>query len=175
MARRVRFAEAVGSGFRKYFQFSGRAQRAEFWWWIAFWCLGSLVAVVLDRALDLGPSQPLDGVITIRFLSIFEWSEPAESVFKLFVLTPTAAVGVRRLHDIGKRGWWLLMPFAILFGTLMAAPFIGAARPVVALAGPFGFLAVFVVILVWWARDGDRGSNRFGPSPKYGSEMAVFD
>ncbi|GAA4409577.1 DUF805 domain-containing protein [Quisquiliibacterium transsilvanicum] len=61
-------------------------------------------------------------------------------LFVLAMLLPSLAVSVRRLHDIGRSGWWLLVSFI---------PLIGA-----------------IVLLVFALRDGDAGDNAYGPNPK---------
>ena len=86
--------EAVVLGFRKYADFGGRATRAEFWWWALFYVIGGIVFGVID--------------------SVVGWSSsPLETVFTLAILLPTLAVTARRLHDIGKTGWWQLGWYAI--------------------------------------------------------------
>jgi uncharacterized membrane protein YhaH (DUF805 family) len=78
----VSFPTAITLGFKHYLDFSGRSTRAELWWWMLFcW----VVAAVL---------------------SIFDTSVTA--LFSLAVVIPSFAVGARRLHDIGRTGWWLL-------------------------------------------------------------------
>jgi uncharacterized membrane protein YhaH (DUF805 family) len=107
----VNLLEAIQSGFRNYARFSGRARRSEFWFWVLFGFLASLVASVLDSVLgtayetDFGNAGGL--VQTIVGLGLF---------------IPNLAVFWRRMHDIGKSGaWWfcLLIPLAnIVFGIL---------------------------------------------------------
>lgn len=62
-------------------------------------------------------------------------------IFSLAILVPSLAVGARRLHDIGKSGWMQLL--AII-------PIVGA-----------------IILIVWWAQDGSKAENEYGPSPKY--------
>lgn len=62
------------------------------------------------------------------------------AIYSLFVLLPSIAVGVRRLHDIGKSGWWMFIVFI---------PIIGG-----------------IYLLVLFATEGDNGSNEYGPDPK---------
>ena len=85
--------EAVVQGFRKYADFGGRATRAEFWWWVLFIVIGSTVLSVID--------------------SLTGWGSSLETLFGLATLLPTLAVTARRLHDIGKTGWWQLGWYAI--------------------------------------------------------------
>ena len=116
-------SQAIRSVFSQYAGFSGRASRSEFWiWWgflvVVFVAIGAIAALV-------GPT----GFIVA-------------AVFALAVFIPNLAVTVRRLHDSGRSGWWLLLIFV---------PFIGG-------------LIVFVFMLL----DSEQEANRWGPPP-YGS------
>jgi uncharacterized membrane protein YhaH (DUF805 family) len=68
------------------------------------------------------------------------------SLYSLAVLVPSIAVGARRLHDIGRSGWWQLIGLVPILG--------------------------WIVLIVWAATAGDSGSNRFGPDPKLGEDGA---
>ena len=132
--RNVSFVEAIKLGFQNYVNFKGRSQRAEYWWWILFVTVAGIALVAVDIAIfGADDSDPT----------------PLSNVFSLATFVPGLSVGVRRLHDIGKSGWWILIGLIPLIG--------------------------IIVLIVWFVRDSDRGTNRFGPSPKYGSEMTVFD
>ena len=96
---------AVIQGFRKYAVFGGRATRSEYWWWVLFIAIADLILIVVDDVIvnalgDYGPFGTL---------------------FWLATLLPGLAVTVRRLHDIGKSGWWLLAWYAIPFAAWLAA------------------------------------------------------
>ncbi|MFF4983859.1 DUF805 domain-containing protein [Streptomyces sp. NPDC001046] len=104
---------------RKYATFSGRARRREFWMFVLFNSLAATVAVILDAVLGWGPWLTL--------------------VYVLFSLIPSLAVGVRRLHDTARSGWWLLIGLVPLAGIA---------------------LLVFAVI------EGTSGRNGYGPDPK---------
>ena len=93
--------EAVVQGFRKYADFGGRATRDEFWWWVVFIVIVSAVFSVIDSLIGLGSAL--------------------ETLFTLAILLPTLAVTARRLHDIGKTGWWQLGWYAITFTAWLAA------------------------------------------------------
>ena len=85
----VRFGEAIRRGFSNYFRFSGRSTRAEYWWWTLFVFVVIFALTVLRNFLE-----PLAVV---------------SSLFWLGTLLPGLAVGARRLHDIDKSGWYLLL------------------------------------------------------------------
>jgi uncharacterized membrane protein YhaH (DUF805 family) len=88
----MNFGQAVKNGFLNYATFSGRASRSEYWYWILFVLVGSIVAAIAD------------GLI----LNDME-TEPIGLIFSVVTLLPGVAVSVRRLHDINKSGWWLLI------------------------------------------------------------------
>ena len=112
------FQQAVASGFSKYVTFSGRACRSEFWYFVLFVVIGTIVCMALDYALNL------------EFLNI---------LFSLATFLPSIAVTARRLHDIGRSGWWQL---------LVLVPLVG-----------------FIWLIVWFCRRGEPMANRFGPPP----------
>ena len=169
MVREVSFGEAIKLGFQKYFDFKRRAQRAEYWWWTLF-------TVLAGFALGI-----LDGVI---FGAEETDPEPLGLIFTLATFVPGLAVGWRRMHDIDKSGWWnllALVPFALMvagFYPLVTGTSwddLGGGSLALIFIGGFGALVAAIYVLVLLIRDSDRGTNRFGPSPKYGSEMTVFD
>lgn len=85
------FARSVHSVLSKYATFSGRATRAEFWWWQLAIMIAGFPAALLD-ALVFGRTDQLFAV-----------------ALTLAVLLPSLAVSVRRLHDSDHSGWWLLV------------------------------------------------------------------
>jgi uncharacterized membrane protein YhaH (DUF805 family) len=87
------FRQAISSGFANYVNFFGRATAPEFWFWILFCVIGAVVTEILDAAVFI----PHPGL------------SPFNTLFTLAVLLPSLAVMVRRLHDTGRSGWWLLL------------------------------------------------------------------
>lgn len=118
----MNFTQAISSGFRDYVGFSGRACRSEFWFWMLFVVVGSICTSVLD--LVVFPAVLLS---------------PLNTVFLLATILPSLAVSVRRLHDLDKSGWWLLIGLIPLVGT--------------------------IILIVWCATGGTDKSNRFGADP----------
>ena len=102
---------AVRRVFSKYATFSGRASRPEFWWWILAVTLILIVTQLIDAyaiapALGIEPFGPDAG-------------QPLSAIVSLGLILPQIAVSVRRLHDINKSGWWLLMALVPLVGALV--------------------------------------------------------
>jgi uncharacterized membrane protein YhaH (DUF805 family) len=105
---------------KNYFTFTGRARRKAYWMFVLFNIIAAIVASIIDNVLGTG------GVIG--------------GLYSLAVLIPGIALGVRRLHDIGKSGWWLLIALVPLIG--------------------------FIVLIVFACTDSQPGDNEYGPNPK---------
>ena len=122
----VSLAGAIVLGFQRYFDFSGRSSRSEYWWWALFVTIAGVVLTYADILIGTDSADTESGLIA--------------SIFGLVTLIPGIAVGVRRLHDINKTGWWML--FAVLFFWLLLIP---------------------ILLLLYWAtRPGDQGDNKYG-------------
>ena len=106
----------------KYATFSGRAARSEYWWFALFCFVVSLILTAIDIVLLSSES----------FLTF-------DTIFSLAVLVPSIAVGVRRLHDLGRSGWWLLIILIPLIGIL--------------------------ILLYFFVQKGTAGPNEHGPDP----------
>ncbi len=96
--RQVGMGEAVKLFFSNYIKFEGRSNRGEYWW--AF-----LAIIIISFVLGL-----IDGMLGIMVLG---------TIFSLATLIPGIAIGVRRLHDIDKSGWWLLIGLIPVVGFLV--------------------------------------------------------
>lgn len=122
---------------KKYAVFSGRATRTEFWLFsLLFYILVTVatyitVIQVSTLILSTNASSPISVILSVIFLLLM--------LVLLGLIIPLIAVGVRRLHDIDKSGWWLLISFV-----------------------PFGHF----VLLAFFCMDGTEGKNRFGSDPK---------
>lgn len=93
--------------FRKYATFTGRARRAEYWWYTLFNFVLYLVLVGIGLALGAGSSDGSAGTVVLGVLVM---------IYILGVLLPTLAVTCRRLHDAGLSGWWQLLGIIPLGG-----------------------------------------------------------
>ena len=105
------FAEAINSVLSKFSTFSGRATRPEFWWWVLF----VFILMSATRLVDGAIVAPLLGFQ--RFEGIA--GQPLSAIVSLAVLVPSLAVGARRLHDIGRPAWWLLLHFIPILGSIV--------------------------------------------------------
>jgi uncharacterized membrane protein YhaH (DUF805 family) len=105
----------------RYAQFTGRSRRAEFWWYF-------LANFIISVAFNI-----LAAASSIFFV--------LSAIYGLAVLIPGIAVGIRRLHDTDKSGWWLLIALVPIVG--------------------------IIVLIVFWATDGAPGPNQYGTSEKY--------
>ena len=103
----------------KYADFNGRARRAEYWYFVLFnFLIGTVIGLVV-------------GLIGLDWLSY---------IYSLALFVPGMAITVRRLHDVGKSGWWLLISFVPLIG------------------------AIWLIILL--VKEGDHGNNAYGVDPR---------
>lgn len=116
----MKFTESVKTVYSKYATFSGRATRSEYWWFVLFWYAIILCAVLLGVATGIEK-------LTLALIGIFG----------AISFIPIVALRVRRLHDIGKSGWWI---------------FLGLV--------PFGEFILFIFSVI-----GSDGENEYGPDP----------
>jgi uncharacterized membrane protein YhaH (DUF805 family) len=152
---------------QKYADFSGRAPRPEYWWFF----LAVIIAYVIVSIIEsiLGINRMVAGIYG-----------PLTVLLMLGTFIPSIAVGVRRLHDTNRSGWWLLLPLVpyclgMVFG---GAAMVGAARGgssagMMAGAGIAGIFMLVgavgaVVLLIFYCMPGTPGDNRYGPNP-YGA------
>lgn len=120
------FSEAVLTALNKYATFEGRARRAEYWYF-------TLLSVILSIAAQvIGAAGRDGGLITLLLLGVI-------CLVSLALLVPGIAVSVRRLHDTGRSGWFLLIALI---------PVVGG-----------------ILLLVWMCSRGTDGPNRFGADP----------
>ena len=111
---------------KNYANFSGRARRKEYWFFVLFNVIFAFVAMLLDNLLGLAIEDVGYG--------------PFYILYSLAMLIPGIAVSVRRLHDIGKSGWYIL---------LALIPCVGG-----------------IILLVFDLTPGDTFENEYGPDPK---------
>jgi uncharacterized membrane protein YhaH (DUF805 family) len=172
---------------KNYAKFSGRASRAEFWWFFLFivilyfaaW-LALVATVGVGTASGREPSFAMIGAFGAAGIFIF--------LFWLALIIPTIAVQVRRLHDTNRSGWWLgafyllyVVYFVLMFGILGSVmspaatvntpptpPNAGMLTGVMVLG--FAMFIYMIVLLVFYCLPGTKGANRFGDDP-YGANV----
>jgi uncharacterized membrane protein YhaH (DUF805 family) len=105
---------------KKYAEFSGRARRMEYWMFVLFYIIIAVVLTIVEMVIGL------PGILS--------------GIFGLAMLIPGIAVTVRRLHDTGRSGWWILIGLIPVIGT--------------------------IVLLVFMCLEGHPGGNDHGSNPK---------
>ncbi len=98
----MNFRIAIIKCFMLYAIFSGRAKRAEFWWFFLFCMIVGLMGSVIDATLGLDAAIGGNGVFT--------------TLIQLATFLPSIAVGSRRLHDTNRSGWWQLLWIVVFIG-----------------------------------------------------------
>jgi uncharacterized membrane protein YhaH (DUF805 family) len=111
---------------RQYADFNGRARRKEYWIFTLISVIASIVLGFIDGLTGLMVG---DGAVGILGL-----------IYSLAVFIPSLAVSVRRLHDSGRSGWWILIAFIPLLGA--------------------------IALIVFFCMDSEEGDNQYGPNPK---------
>lgn len=111
--------QAVKTVLNNYVQFEGRSGREEFWWWFLAYVLAYAAAFMVGSALGMG--QMLAGLLALA------------------VFLPNLGVAIRRLHDMGKSGWWILI----------------AVIPVIG-----------ILVLLYFYAQPSEGPNQFGEGPQ---------
>ena len=133
------FGEAVSTCFKKYATFRGRASRSEFWYWILFYVIVSIVLGIIENLFgwQITTATNTDTGNTISYAYNAGY---LTSIWGLVVLLPTLAVSVRRLHDVNKSGWWWWLNVICCIGPL-------------------------ILLFAFYIKQGDAGVNNYGPPP----------
>jgi uncharacterized membrane protein YhaH (DUF805 family) len=112
--------------------FGGRSRRKEYWYFLLFNIIVAIVLAWIDALLGTFSSSGI-GVLS--------------GIYGLAILIPSLAVTVRRLHDIDRSGWWILINLFPLIGS--------------------------IVLLVFAVSEGTPGNNQYGPNPKEATARVV--
>jgi uncharacterized membrane protein YhaH (DUF805 family) len=156
----------------KYADFTGRASRPEYWWYV----LAVLVAYIVVGIVE--------SILGIHHMILYSYG-PLSALLWLATLVPSLAAGVRRLHDTNRSGWWILLPIIpyclgmVLGGAALMAGAASGGGGVGMMAGAgiaglfmlVGFVCV-LVLLFFMVQPGTRGDNQYGPDPS-GPSAAV--
>ena len=157
---------------KRYAEFSGRSRRMEFWMWVLFTVIVGFVLGLIDGVLGL-KSTPSSlsagggGMAAMSSVGILG------GLWSLGTLIPSIAVGVRRLHDTNRSGWWILLPLGpYLVGiVLMIMAALSGSLGLVGLAGILMMIGLVcaIVLLVFYCLPGTPGPNKYGPDPMGGA------
>ena len=175
---RMGFVEAVKTCLKKSFVFTGRARRSEFWWWTLFsFIIGLAVSFVADEIPD--DNLLLTLLFTFGMLA-----------FCIYLGIANFAVSTRRLHDIGRSGWWYgaTLIFGVVWAVWMVVKMIGLVGGMdldhvdvesdafaltllkemwdVILIPYILYIAYSILLLVWYCKDSQPGANKHGENPK---------
>lgn len=119
----VSFSQAVRMAFDSYCRFQGRSSRSEYWWWVLF-------VAILSFCIGI-----IEGILGFSMTAV----QTTSGILSLVLLLPGLGLSVRRLHDIGKSGWWVLLGFI---------PVVGA-----------------IILIIWYAQNSQMHDNQYGPVP----------
>ena len=120
--RQVSFTEAIKMALQQnYCNFSGRSSRSEYWWYSLFTFILGFIVAIFAGILGENAGNALTGIVYLA------------------LLLPGLGLTVRRLHDINKSGWWILINLIPLVG--------------------------WIIMLVWLCKDSDQTDNQYGPVP----------
>ena len=117
---------------QQYAVFSGRSRRKEYWYFVLFNVIVTLVLTIFDKGIGTFNETTGYGVLS--------------GIYSLAVILPALGVAIRRLHDIGRSGWWILIGFIPLIGV--------------------------IVLIIFFVKDSQPGDNQYGPNPKSEQQLA---
>ena len=149
--------DAVAAALHNIFQFKGRASRSEFWWFILF--VNFVVAFIffVNGVLPFGALSSLAIILTIAISVI--------------------PISVRRLHDVGRTGWNLLLVFQPYLTILIAGEMGPILVPIVERLPVFNYLLIIafpfgpLVLLYWFCKWGEKFTNDYGDDPVIQEEI----
>lgn len=147
--------KAFFGGLRKYFRFKGRASRYDFWAFTLVSIIVSLILIIIDAFTGL--------------------PNVLSNIFSFVVLIPTIAIAARRLHDINKSGWWMLLPYGVAFGFVLiiaglsvvdysgsGLKIIDTIKAILYILIGVGIFASLFYLLVLYCSPGDKKTNDYG-------------
>jgi uncharacterized membrane protein YhaH (DUF805 family) len=145
---------------QKYADFSGRASRAEYWWY----ALGVVVCLIVLMIAEsmLGLQRLVMGVYG-----------PLTLLFSAAIFVPNITAGIRRLHDTGRPGSYVLL-WLVPWAISVVVRLLGAGVLINGLVGLVTLVSC-IVLLVFLVQPGTPGNNRYGPNPYGGAEPVAAE
>lgn len=141
---------------KKYAEFTGRSRRKEYWMYVLLIIVVMVVVTLIESVLGLrgmvGPYGPLSALLLLG------------------TLIPSLAVGVRRLHDTNRPGWWLAAAYAPTV-LMLLLPVLGILNAALIMILSLLSLVAMIGLLVLMVLEGNKGPNQYGPDPK-GEDLA---
>lgn len=132
----MQIIDALKAAFQNFATFSGRTNRAGFWWYVLAYVIVAIILSYVDSAVFGSGSAEMsaeDGFAMSYNAGVLG------SLWMLANLIPGISIGARRLHDINRSGWWQLLGLIPLLG--------------------------WIALLYFYVQKGTAGDNRFGPDP----------
>jgi uncharacterized membrane protein YhaH (DUF805 family) len=140
---------------QKYTDFSGRAPRAEYWWYTLALIIVFIVLTILESIVGLNKM-------------IFGVYGPLTLLLWLGTIVPGIAVVIRRLHDTNRSGWWMLLVVPYVISAVMMLRSMASGSPAsFGAAGILGLVGLVccIALLVFMVLPGTPGDNSYGPNP----------
>jgi len=184
--------QAVQLAVKNQFNFRGRARRSEYWWTTLVWMLIFLALLTFDEFTFVGLDTEVELYGWQGFLDNFRYY-PLSTGFEFLTYPMVISLGFRRLHDIGRRGWPVILATIITLYTTYLNPddilsLLGLAvlEPDTPKQDVFGLIifnlcAIVATFLLWIyiticaIFDSQKGLNKFGPNPKGIGNVDMFD
>jgi uncharacterized membrane protein YhaH (DUF805 family) len=124
-SKQMGFTDAIRSGIQRYTDFSTRSSRSEFWFWQLGIFIGYIALAIIIGILSFIGLGFIGGILYV--------------IFALGIIIPSIAVAVRRLHDVSKSGWWVLISLIPVIGT--------------------------IILIIWAVTAGHADENEWGANP----------
>lgn len=176
MKPQMGFIEAIKTVLvNKYCCFTGRARRSEYWNWVLAYGIISVVLSVFNMFMMVSQIETIDLDDPLSLYKSPGYFVTALVGLALFL--PNLGVTIRRLHDTGHSGWWLVVPIIVYIPMLWASwsmqsnPDSAIAVMSALLVCALIMLVICIIVLVWLCRDSDPRENQYGPSPKYSTSI----
>lgn len=178
---------AVASCYINILNFSGRARRAEYWWFFLFLFLVGIgvqvawgLSLVRDPAFAAAMQDPIAMQAWLKQNDGFLMTTGISTIaYILLGWLPQLSVTVRRLHDTNRSGWFIFMPTLVAIGAVVAVVFVGMGGGQAALPLMLLIMSAPLIASIWFlvvlCLPGTHGTNRFGPDPIKGRKRRAPD